>query len=1075
MPPSLAGESRGQGLSGRWNSCLPQNRLRMSTASGSLSQSSLNTLRQWGGFLFFLSGLTGLVYEILWTRRLNLTFGHSILAVSTVVTAYMGGLALGSALGGRWGDRRLAQGERASWFLACYGKLEGLVGLWAFASLPLLGAVERFYLEASGRGMEGLPLYVMAFLASLLVLLPPTTAMGATLPIVSCLYSSDPKGLGRILARLYSTNTFGAVCGVALAGFVLLPKFGLSLSVILAALLNLTIAALAVGISTRLQGHLEKAVAEEASSGSGEGRGNLLLPIGFALTGGLSMAAQMAWTRSLCLSLGSSVYAFSVILLVFLSGIALGSACYGFFLRNRSPQWHHVGLLSAGVGLSGALAIPVLGQLPLLFVHFFPLVKASYWRVLLLDSCLCFVVLIVPTVLMGLAFPLVTQLYHHQSRQLGRSVGNIYSANTLGCIVGSFLTGFVLIPQIGVQTTLEAAACGSLFLGALYLSQDARTSWRRVGGICLLLGLSVFTLPAWDPSVTTAGVATHGAMLRGEHAKLLPHRPLYYRDGLSGTVSVLLWDVGGLTLRVNGKPEASYAIPDRINQTVLGLLPYFYVEHPKRVGVIGLGSGLTLAAMAHCPEVEIAECAELEPYVIDAERFWRPYNDNICSDPRIRSRYADGRTMIMGASQKYDTLVSVPSNPWVAGVGNLYTQDFYASVRSKLNEGGVFVQWVNLYSLSSSDLQTVIRTFASVFPEAQLWALGGDLALVGTTRPASLDLLHRYYQASPYLQFEMEELGFGGVDQLAGGYLCPLQYALKDVPPGPLNTDDNPLLEYSAPLSMYSSDSYASNLAWVYSLRSFGKLPDTLAGQAGLRQSAALGSLAFASLARPLPLEATQAHPGWEELAAFYANPSALSPELHQAHLQWLSRYPDWSDARRWLAQTTLMGGTAEQLLDLMPPAEIPLTAQQDYYWLRLRALAEIKLQHWETALALYQRLSNLRKIADYDSAIALCQARLHHWPEAEAAARKALQSNPIDPRARLVMATLDLEQGRVEEALKEADRITRDCPFLQQAWLMQAQILAKQGQDSKTRQVIEQYLIFFPGDKEVRGLLQQL
>ncbi len=1041
-------------------------RLANATSVTEATESSLSRLRLWGGTLFFFSGLTGLIYEILWTRRLNLIFGHSILAVSTVVTAYMGGLALGSALGGRWADRQFRHGQQASWFLATYGRLEGLVGVWAFLSLPLLGLVESFYLSMAGQGMQGTSLYLVAFAASLLVLVPPTTAMGATLPVVSCLYHSDSQGIGRNLSRLYSTNTFGAVVGVALAGFMLLPVFGLKLSVALAGLLNLAIAGVSLWVSRGLSGQLEKGHEQEEFSVSSD-TGIRALTWGFGLSGALSMAAQMAWTRSLTLTLGSSVYAFSVILVVFLTGIAAGSALFHRWARGR-PEFSQLAWISAGIGLSSALAVPVLGRLPLVFVHIFPLVRHHFWQVLLLDLCLCALVLLVPTLLMGVSFPLVTQLYHRSCGRLGRSVGNIYSANTLGCILGSSLTGFVLIPHIGMERTLQLSAAGFLLVAALYAARGGRRSWLL---FCLLSPLCSFT-PAWDPALVYAGLATHGATLRNADSPLYPHQPAYVKDGLSGAVSILIWQPGGITMRVNGKPECSLALPDRLQQTYLGLVPLLYVQNPKRMGILGLGSGLTLKATAAAPSVESAECAELEPYVIEAERYFAPYNDHVASDPRMKLRYADGRTMIMGDPGKFDCLVSVPSNPWVAGIGNLYTQDFYRAARSKLNVGGVFMQWVNLYALSPKDLQTVVQTFGSVFPDAQLWALGGDLALVGGDGGAAevhLEGIRRYYEASPYLRNELMDLGLKRPEQLIGNYACSLQFAIQNEAKVPLNTDDNPCLEYSAPFSLYNLESFSANVAWVNAARErFHQLPAGIPPTPEMELEGALGSLAFSAFGRPRALATPP--PGWLELTGLYASPT------DEKRREWLRLFGDWTEARVWLAQFYRQRADMEAVFECLPARleQIQDVAERTY-WLSLRAWARFSKQDWQAANQDFAAAYQLRPFCDYTSAQAYCLVKMKRWSDAEAMVRRALQENPYDVRSFLVEGLIAEHQGRDDDALNSLRRVCRECPFIQEAWLRSAEILARRGDRSGTRKIIQDYLVFYPEDKQLRNMLKEL
>ena len=525
-------------------------------------------------------------------------------------------------------------------------------------------------------------------------------------------------------------------------------------------------------------------------------------------------------------------------------------------------------------------------------------------------------------------------------------------------------------------------------------------------------------------------------------------------------------------MRVNGKPEASLGLPDRLPQTYLGLVPLLYVQNPKRIGVIGLGSGLTLKAAASAPSVESAECAELEPYVIEAERYFAPYNDHVAQDPRMKLRYADGRTMVMGDPGKFDSIVSVPSNPWVAGIGNLYTQDFYKSARSKLNPGGVFMQWVNLYALSPKDLQTVLQTFGSVFPEAQLWALGGDLALVGgATGQVNLAGLQRYYEASPYLRNELMDLGLKRPEQLIGNYACPLKFAIQNEAKVPLNTDDNPCLEYSAPLSLYNLESFSANVAWVASARQrYNRLPDGIEPTPEVELEAALGSLAFTAFGRPRVL--TPAPPGWVELVHIFGQDYPPAEERRQ----WLQQFGSWKEGRIWLAQYYRKRGEMNEALECLPQEIEKLSDPAErVYWLNLRATARLSKQDWQGAYEDFSAAYLIRPFCDFSSAQAYCLAKLKRWKEAESMVARALQDNPYDVRSFLVEALIAEHQGRDDDALKSLARVCRECPFIQEAWLRRAEILARRGDRAGTRKVIEDYLVFYPEDKQLRNMLQQL
>ncbi len=550
-------------------------------------------------FFFLVSGLTGLLYQVLWTRRLTLTFGHTILGVSTVVTAFMAGLALGSLLAGRWCD----QGSRR--YLTAYAKLEGFIGLWALATLPLLNLVEAQYIAASAGGSTEFSLRLLCFVSAALVLLPPTTAMGATLPVLTKLLGSQESNLGVTLARLYGLNTLGALLGAGLAGFVLLPALGLNWSMTLGAVLNLAIAAAAMRLDEGESG-------SPPSNQTYESAG-FIYPLTFALAGASSMVYQVAWTRSLALSIGSSTYAFSLILIVFLGGLSLGSLLYPYLFGRVEVRRAHLAYAYLGIGGLGAVLIPILGALPSLFLRVFPWANNNFAKVLVLDFALFSLILIPPTLVMGLTFPLVTALYNRSMGRLGRSVGEVYSANTLGCIIGSFATGFFLIPSLGAQMSLKLASATYLACG-LWLGLGVVGSRLAVATVALL-GL-VFTawIKPWNQAAMTAGVSVHAAYHSQQAERTLWVPPAFLRDGISSTVSVHFSEpfFRTVAVRVNGKADASTGPGDRLTQYLFGYIPAFLHGQPCQVAVIGFRAGFTLEAVKSVPGVERIDCAELE-------------------------------------------------------------------------------------------------------------------------------------------------------------------------------------------------------------------------------------------------------------------------------------------------------------------------------------------------------------------------------------------------------------------------------------------------------------------------------
>jgi spermidine synthase len=987
--------------------------------------------------LFFLSGLTGLVYEILWTRRLSLTFGHSLLAVSTVVTAYMGGLAAGSWFGGRWGDRRLGQGASSSHFLKAYGRLELAIGAWGLLSLPLLGGVEKVYFWLASQGWQGLPLHLTVFCLSLVALLPPTTAMGATLPLLSCLFHQAPDSLGVKLSRLYASNTWGAVVGAGLAGFVWLPTLGLAYSVLLAALLNLTIGLVAV---TRPSLPPPPAVGPAEGNPCPAGRSRLAWI--FALSGFASMLMQLAWTRGLSLFLGSSVYAFSAILLAFLGGIAAGSGIYSAWMRRRQPSLVQLGWLYLAVGATTALSIPLMSLLPEAFVRSFAWVQHSFPALLALDVVLCGLVVLLPTLLLGLLFPLVTHLYHQQSGTLGGSVGTIYGANTLGCILGSFLGGFFAMPQLGVQVTLQVAA-------SLCLLASFTMSKGSVRALTLLVLLGCWSLPAWDTGLASAGVAISVAREGAKTAAYYPP-PAYYKDGISCTVALTINGPGDISLRINGKPDASLTLSDRLTQTSLGLIPLLYQPDPRRVAVIGLGGGVTVTAVAGSPRVDQVDCAELEPAVIECQRFWAPFNQRILENPKVRVRVADGRTFILSSSQPFDAIISEPSNPWIAGIGNLYTLDFYQACRARLNPGGCFVQWCNLYALSAEDLNLVVRTFYQAFPHGDLWTTGGDLVLVGCNQPTtcSPQALREYAQQNPWLPNELLELGYAQPEELVSQFLCSREQALQQLPPGPLNRDDLPRLEYSAPLSLYRPEALRLNLLRCLSWRS-QDLPTGWPNDKAHRLAGWIGRLNFIypDLVR-FPLDQA---PDWPQFFALMNAASSAQP------------IPSQAKSHPWPPRASLeLGRRASNPTEVLGwvPSPHPLRAQALY-----------RLGRWAEARAEYQKLPPSSEVW---SSIASCSYFLGDLAQAEKAGAQALLANPYDTRALYLRAEQQLRQQNPEAALQTVLELNRLCPSMVNGWHLRIRILQELRRPEQVRHSLRLALRLFPNDAKLLALQGQ-
>ena len=540
----------------------------------------------------FLSGAAGLVYQVVWLRMLGLVFGHAVDALTAVLVAFMSGLALGSALGGRLSSRARAP-------LAIYAWLEAGIAVYALCLPPGLPGLTRVSLtlrDALGLSYEGWSLVQVAL--AFLVLLPPTVLMGATLPLVSQALASGGEAPGRRVGALYAVNTWGAVTGTLAAGYFLLPPLGNRVTVWIAAGANLTAAALALTVARRgalAPPSVLSARGEEASS-----RVAWLIPAAMAVSGAVAMVFEIAWTRALSLLLGSSTYAFTAMLLAVLIGLAMGSAVYAWRWGTRPVGPATLGVIQGGVGLSAAVVLVSFDRLPDLILAALRVSTVPSW-VDLVEILVSVTALTMVTLWMGAAFPCAIAAWAPAGARVGRGVGRLYAANTAGAIVGVLLGGLVLVPTWGIHGSLKMAVAATLMLcGALLVAGPGSIMRRSLpAAAALALALSVTFLPDWDRRLMSSAPAVYApSYLRAGAGRPLreivrDQEILFYRDGRSGTVAVTR-ERGQVFLRINGKIDAGTVV-DMPTQIMVGLLPllFYNAATPPKVALVGFGSGVT--------------------------------------------------------------------------------------------------------------------------------------------------------------------------------------------------------------------------------------------------------------------------------------------------------------------------------------------------------------------------------------------------------------------------------------------------------------------------------------------------
>jgi spermidine synthase len=789
---------------------------------------AVRTIRSAALGCFLLSGFAALVYEIVWVRILGQIFGNTTFAIATVLAAFMAGLALGSYSFGRLAGR--LQND-----LLAYGTLEGLIGLYGLLILPLFGVVRRVYFAVYPH-VEAAPILsiLVLFVLAFGLLMVPTVLMGATLPLLSRFFVTRLEQVGGRVGDLYAMNTLGAVAGCALAGYVMIPEMGLRASIFTAAAVNFAVAAAIAGMVVWLRRHPTAAQtfapaaptldaqAPTPTAGTSAPRAGVRGPLeaflllSLAASGAASMIYENAWTRALALVIGMSTYAFTTMLTTFLIGLALGSFLYARWWGRSPGRLWAFGAMQVGIGIAALATIPLFERLPFLFLRLKASFADSFVLLLVVQATLSFLVMILPTILAGMTFPIVARLFTRGVYEVGSSVGTAYASNTLGAIVGALAGGFLLIPWLGVQHAINVGVAINVLVGIGLIAADTALApparWAWGAAAAAVTGAAIALFPAWDRHVVTSGVTIYASSYAGLPRESMKreymHKDalLFYREGATATISVHAHRYDDYRyLKTNGKVDSSYG--DEPNMLLTGYLPLLYHPAAQRVVIIGMGGGYTAKAVAAFP-VQRIEVAEIEPAVVEGARAFAARNGNVLDDRRLRVIAADGRNYIQATPQQFDVIISMPSNPWIAGVANLYTREFYELARGKLRPDGTFAQWVQNYHMSPDDLRMILHTFAESFPHVSLWAVDeSDLILLGTLREQTIShrTLQTIFAENQAVRQDLARLGFLDPFGLRAMYLMGNDGIRRFSRGAELNSDDLPRLEFSAPKHLESS------------------------------------------------------------------------------------------------------------------------------------------------------------------------------------------------------------------------------------------------------------------------------
>jgi spermidine synthase len=818
--------------------------------------------------LFFLSGATSLTFETLFTRLLTYTFGNTAHAVSTVLAAFLGGLALGAFVIGRWADRR----PPSLWI---YGVLELLAAVYCLFTPQLFAGLTKAYVLMHHHLQLGpVALNVVRFSLSTAVIIVPTILMGGTLPVLARLVASLRHDFEPVIDRLYAWNTFGAATGTLLATYLLMPQLGVKGTLWLACGANGAIFLGAASLASRSGSAVwsettapsPSAPAQEESAVPAS---TVFLLVGAFLTGAVSLAYEVVWTHVLAFLIGNTVYAFGVMLFTFLCGLGWGARIVARHVRRADHWARWLAASQLFLGISIYLTVPLWGWVPGLFaqglvniadfnligIGLLVLIRMVYvgWKiyrfpfrgdlpwsrfaelaieilliVILLNAnrpslwqheatyfvtaelfrffC-AFYLLIVPSLLLGMSFPLLLNIASHAAREVGSRVGSVYAANTLGTVLGSVLTGFVILPWLGSLATLRAAASVNLLLGLGFglFGVALRRSRKYVLGV---VALSLVVLVWLGPGGWDARRMTRGSYVYFNQGWPID-RVLYLQEDVQGGMTSVIEAGQTRVMLSNGKFQGNNT-GEVGAQIRFALAPVLFTSHFDRALVIGLGTGNTLRTLTHFPFLQI-DAIELAPHIIDAARRWfQDVNQLVFDrDPRVRLSVTDGRNFLLLSREQYNLITIEVSSIWISGEADLYNKEFYELCRARLAPDGILQQWVQIHHMRPQDFLVILNTAAQVFPHAALFLGPEQGLLIASASPLGVDYRQlAKLDAEPGVRRELDVLGAPSLFTLLGEmalYGDSLLQAVSNLPrlsglPADFaSTDFRPYLEYQTP------------------------------------------------------------------------------------------------------------------------------------------------------------------------------------------------------------------------------------------------------------------------------------
>lgn len=755
--------------------------------------------------LFFISGFSSLVYEVAWGRILTLVMGGSIYAVSVILATFMGGLALGSFTLGRISDRSKNP-------LLLYSILEFAIGLYGLAVPTLSAYLDDIYIPLAGGITNRFIVMMIRSLVAFLFLLLPTFLMGGTFPVMIRHLTRSLEKLGNTVGKLYASNTFGGVAGALLSGVFMIKVIGLRSTVTIAAALNIIVCAFALLLSrwqVAEETHEKEESVPEAAPMFDIPRSVLLIAI--ALSGLSSLAYEVIWTRMLMFVLGNSTWAFAIMLVTFLTGIAVGSMIISRYLDRMQKLILIITLIEISAAIVSLFLIPAYGKLYNIrkwIVDATGTVGGMFVAMFVVS----FLAMILPTLLLGMIFPAISKAYTRSIDTVGRGIGALYSLNTIGAIIGSMLPAFLLIPHLGLRGALLAAAVINSVAGVILILPSAairtslKTSLSLIPAVILVTG---YILLPTDLEI------------RGP---IVGYERIFKHETTGGIIEVFTTKNEDVrTLVLNGVPEVP---TDRISmQTfrLLAFLPVLIHPRPEEVLVVTFGGGIVTGTLGRY-DLKSIDCVEIFPGIRKAAPFFRIENHDVLENPLVNLMIEDGRNFLLMTEKKYDIITADATHPTGADSWVLYTTEYYNLCRRHLTSDGLFVQWLPLHHLSFEGYCTILKTIRTVFPNVEIWFTGVNRNFGHTIVLASRkELVVDYKQLSerlmnPIIREDLSAYDLDDPMNIISLRLMDERGIDKMVEKAPINTDDKPIISF--PTTIPEQTDNLENLSHLIQFRS---------------------------------------------------------------------------------------------------------------------------------------------------------------------------------------------------------------------------------------------------------------